>query len=189
MLVSYHTLRGILMNLRKMHRLLVFRPTVSAIAYVDPRSLLGCWATHRVSVCDIVAPADCCALCIDIVVFLRHQLAKGGKTLASWNALGLCSSAHRVYPPRKPWEGVAKGVASPSKPHWEATLDPNDSGLLTGKGQPEYRKGSQLTNCIHRVAMITQHTLAAIANLLAILAVILAVGYHVVAVKLRPAER
>lgn len=135
MLVSYHTLRDILMNLREMHRLLVFCPTLpAAIAYVDPRSLLGCWATHRVSVCDIVALADCCALCIDIVVFLGHQLAKGDKTLASWNALGLCIAAHRVYPPCKPWEGVAKRVADPSKPHWEATLDPNDIVLLTGKG-------------------------------------------------------
>ena len=115
--VSYHTLRGILTNLGKMRRLLVFGSTLAAIAYVDPRLLLGCRETHRISICDIVAQADCCALCIDIVVFFRHQLAKGGKTLASWNALGLCNAAHRVYPPCKPWEGVAKRVASPSKPH------------------------------------------------------------------------
>ena len=44
--VSYHTLRGILMNLRKMRRLLVFGSTLAAIAYVDPRLLLGCWETH-----------------------------------------------------------------------------------------------------------------------------------------------
>lgn len=37
--------------------------------------------------------------------------------------------------------------------------------------------------------MITQHTLANIANLLAILAVILAVGYHAIAVNLRQAEQ
>lgn len=71
----------------------------------------------------------------------------------------------------------------------ETTLDPDDSVLLTGKGQPEYPKGSQLTNCVHKVAMITQHTLAAIANLLAILAVILAVAYHAVAVNVRQAEQ
>ena len=105
------------MNLRKVRRLLVFGLTLSAIAYVDPRSLLGCWATHRISICDIVAQSEYCALYIDVVVFFRHQLAKGGKTLASWNALGLCNAAHRVYPPCKPWEGVAKRVASPSKPH------------------------------------------------------------------------
>jgi hypothetical protein len=71
----------------------------------------------------------------------------------------------------------------------EATLVPDDSVLLTGKGQLEYSKGSQLTNCIRKVAMITQHTLAAIANLLAFLAVILAVAYHVVAVNVRQAEQ
>lgn len=37
--------------------------------------------------------------------------------------------------------------------------------------------------------MITQHTLATIANLLAILAIILAVAYHVVAVNVRQAEQ
>ena len=37
--------------------------------------------------------------------------------------------------------------------------------------------------------MITQHTLANIANLLAILAVLLAVGYHVIAVNVRQAEQ
>jgi len=37
--------------------------------------------------------------------------------------------------------------------------------------------------------MITHHTLAAIANLLAFLAVILAVAYHVVAVNVRQAEQ
>ena len=37
--------------------------------------------------------------------------------------------------------------------------------------------------------MITQHTLSAIANLLAILAVILAIAYHVVAVNVRQAEQ
>ena len=92
-----------------------------------------------------MALADCCVLCIDIVVFLGHQLAKGDKTLASWNTLGLCNTAHRVYPPCEPRERVAKRVADPSKPHWEATLDPDDIVLLTGKGPPEYPKGSQLT--------------------------------------------
>lgn len=71
----------------------------------------------------------------------------------------------------------------------EATLVLNDSELLTGKGQPEYSKGPQLTNCIRRVTMITHNTLAAIANLLAFLAVILAVAYHVVAVNVRQAEQ
>lgn len=37
--------------------------------------------------------------------------------------------------------------------------------------------------------MITQHTLSAIANLLATLAVILAIAYHVVAVNVRQAEQ
>lgn len=71
----------------------------------------------------------------------------------------------------------------------EATLVSDDSVLLTGKGPPEYSNGSQLTNCIHKVAMITHNTLAAIANLLAFLAVILAVAYHVVAVNVRQAEQ
>lgn len=71
----------------------------------------------------------------------------------------------------------------------EATLVPDDSVLLTGKGQPEYSNGSQLTNSIRKVAMITHNTLAAIANLLAFLAVILAVAYHAVAVNVRQAEQ
>ena len=90
-----------------------------------------------------MAQADCCALCIDIVVLRRHQLAKGNKTLASWNTLGFCIVAHRVFSSCGPREEVAKGMASPSspsKPHWfdrnlEPTLVLDDGVLLTGKGQ------------------------------------------------------
>lgn len=141
-----------------------------------------------------MARAGCCALCIDIVVLLRHQLAKSNETVASWNALGLCTAAHRVYSPCGPCEEVAKRIASPSKAHWfgrnlEATLVPDRVGFLQASAWLEYSKVSQLTNCIRKVAMITHHTLTAIANLLAILAVILAVAYHVVALNVRQVEQ
>ena len=92
----------------------------------------------------MVAQADCCALCIDIVVLLRHQLAESSETLAGRNALGPRTAAHCVYTPCRPCEEVAKRTASPSKPHgrglfvchFDCIRGPDDGELLILRQEP-----------------------------------------------------